>query len=49
MLLKMKTAWVEKPVLVRIGGAALHARAWCARKMNPKESIRKRRGVGPSS
>jgi hypothetical protein len=27
-------------VLVRMGGAALRARAWYARKMNPNASIR---------
>ena len=44
MLLKMYTASVERPALVRMGGAALRARAWYARKMNPKESMRKSRG-----
>ena len=40
MLLKMKTASVEKPLLVRMGGAPERARAWYARKMNPNVSIR---------
>jgi hypothetical protein len=40
MLLKMKTASVDKPPLVRMGGAPDRARAWYARKMNPNVSIR---------
>jgi hypothetical protein len=40
----MYTASVERPALVRMGGAALRARAWYARKMNPNESMRKSRG-----
>jgi hypothetical protein len=40
----MYTASVESPALVRMGGAAVRARAWYARKMNPKESMRKSRG-----
>src|ERR1017187_1905432 len=46
MLLKMKTASVESPVEVRMGGTPLRARAWYARKINPKESIRNNRGIG---
>jgi len=39
-------ASVEMPVEVRIGGAAVRARAWYARKINPYVSIRKRRASG---
>jgi hypothetical protein len=42
----MKTASVERPLLVRMGGAPLRARAWKARKIKPKLSMRKRRGTG---
>jgi len=36
----MYTASVAMPVVVRIGGAPLRARAWYARKMYPNESMR---------
>jgi len=41
MLLKINTASVETPALVRIAGAWERARAWYARKMKPNVSIRK--------
>jgi len=44
----MYTASVEMPDDVRIGGDPERARAWYARKMNPKESTRKRRGTRTS-
>ena len=45
MLWRMKTASVETPVEVRMGGAPMRARAWKARKMKPKVSIKKRRAM----
>jgi hypothetical protein len=41
----MYTASVDDPLEVRIGGAPDLARAWYARKIKPKESIRNRRAI----